>query len=183
MATYYYITATAPATLLVSGRRMQLLSGDSRGPFSEVELQQIMSGPDRRRLVATAHHSADQNPPPKVVPTPVDGMGLRVGQGDEKQKAEVPQSGLSYEESKSPPSLETAEPVKVTISDVNEPLTSAEKDAVESSVTEVLPQTPVEDEPAFTSKTTALDSQSDEVEKEVISRSRRRKAQPPKPAE
>jgi hypothetical protein len=166
MATFYYVTAIAPATLLVSGRRMQLQSGDSRGPFTELEVQQIMSGPDRRRLVTTPHQSPEDNPPPVVSPTQVNGLGVKTEPTSEVQEQIVPQSGKDYADSKGAPSLDTPDKVQVLSNDVNEPLTAIEKEAVESSITEVLPESPVDESISPTSTASLVYDDKPPVEEE-----------------
>lgn len=177
MATFYYITATAPATLLVSGRRIHLNPGDSRGPFSEAEKNQIMSGPDRRRLVSTSFENAAKSPPPEVKPTPVTGLGLAAEASSEQVTPEVPTSGVSYEESKAPPSLDP-ELLNVDPKDVNEPLTKADKAIVEESITETLPEAQADFGSSNTSETQSLDPEQDsseEAQEETNPRPRKRR--------
>jgi hypothetical protein len=123
MANFYYVTAVAPASVTVSGRRFNLASGDTRGPFSEIEINQIMAGPDRSRLVSTKTVTSDDQAPPTVKTTPVNGMGIVVDSDETEVATAIPAEGKSYEESQSAPSIDTPEKTNYsTTFSVEEPI-------------------------------------------------------------
>ena len=62
MATNYYVSAIGPATFTVAGRVFTLKPSESKGPFSQLEIQQISNSPDKGRLHITSYESNDPAP-------------------------------------------------------------------------------------------------------------------------
>lgn len=154
MATIYYVTATAPATIYVAGKYAQLGPGQSHGPFSEEEITLVMRSPDRRRLVVTSQEAAAP-----VIPANVEGT--------EAYKRPKDTVDPNFKDSNT---SNVEEAIKVTSTDVPEPLTAFEEEAgkVPTSDPKAADWHKVEAEEPTTSSMQELSKAGPEEEEDIV---------------